>query len=82
LLMESGTDGKKIVETIMKEKGFISIGKEVLASAIEDRDIKNKIRKKAENLILEALDLINALPMNSAHKAIENLAGSFIKREH
>ena len=82
LLMESGAEGKKIVEIIMKEKGFISIGKEVLASAIDDRDIKNKVRKKAEDLILEALDLINTLPMNSAHKAIENLAGSFIKREH
>jgi octaprenyl-diphosphate synthase len=82
LLMESGAEGKEIVETIMKEKGFISIGKEVLASAIDDRDIKNKVRKKAEDLILEALDLIHMLPMNSAHKAIENLAGSFIKREH
>jgi octaprenyl-diphosphate synthase len=82
LLMESGAEGKKIVEIIMKEKGFISIGKEVLASAIDDRDIKNKVRKKAENLVLEALDLINMLPMNSAHMAIENLAGSFIKREH
>jgi octaprenyl-diphosphate synthase len=81
LLMESGAEGRKIVETIMKEKGFISIGKEVLASAIDDKDIKNKIRKKAEDLILEALDLIHMLPMNSAHKAIENLAGSFIKRE-
>jgi len=82
LLMESGAEGKKIVETIMKEKGFISIVKEVLASAIDDRDIKSKVRKKAEDLILEALDLIHTLPMNYAHKAIENLAGSFIKREH
>lgn len=81
LLMESGPEGKKLVETIMKEQGFVSVEKEALASMIDKYNIKENVRNKAEDLVREAVGLISPLPMNSAHKAIENLAESFIKRE-
>jgi octaprenyl-diphosphate synthase len=81
LLMESDDEGKRIVETIFREKGFVSISKEILHSAVKKRDIEGKVRIMAGALIKEALNSLNQLPENPAHQAIESLAESFIKRE-
>lgn len=81
LLMESDAEGRKIVETIFKEKGFSSVSKEDLNIAVKERDIKEKVRERAGSFIKEALDSLRALPANQAQQAIENLAESFIKRE-
>lgn len=82
MLMESDPEGKKIVGTILREKGFNSVTKEDLDTAVKDREIMKKVRIKAQDLVYEALESLELFADNPAHHAIETLAGSFIKREH
>jgi octaprenyl-diphosphate synthase len=80
LLRDDSSEGREIVETVFREKGFDSVQPEDLSEIIRKKNIPEEVKKEAVRYSDEGLDMFKAA-LNVEIAELEKLSKYIIQRE-